>query len=679
MLTKNHLIVLLLVITSGINAQNFKYGKVSKEELEEKENNAYPDADATVLNRSYKVSFEYKQGEGFNKRIEVLERIKIYNTDGFNWATKKIKTQNELGGEKESFGVKGVTYTLENGSVKKSKLDKSGIFEQREGEYWIENTFTMPNLQKGCVVEYEYTIESPFANLRDIDLQYTIPIRQLEIKVEAPDYYVYNIQTNPKASIAYSFNQNSKEKKITIRGKSGLGTANYDSGFRGMRGEKGTFKGDEYTYKENIYTMEERNIPPLKVESHVDNLRNYQARSLWELSMINWPGEIPKRYATSWEAVAKSIYERDVFENQLSPKNYYAEDVENAIANLTETEEKMAAIFAMLKNKVRWNSYDGYFPSNGGRKAYREGEGNVADINLMLISMLKSVNIEAYPVLVSTKKNGIPVYPTREGFNYVIAAVKHNGAYHLMDASSTFSNINMLPEHAMNWQGRLIRPDGTSDWIGLYPSYVSKKLTYVQAEVQDNKLIASIKERKGGNYAKDYRVMYANSNDETQINAIETNDQGIVITDFEAKDLQTLKNNMSVGYTATSSSIIEEIGGDLYLSPMLFMAQSENPFKDDIREYPIFFNYPKSHSYNISIKIPEGYQVKSMPEAVKANLANNMGSYTYLVKEMPGMIQLAVSLDINTPVVIPQDYEFIKAMFSQIVEKEKEKVVFSKI
>ena len=56
----------------------------------------------------------------------------------------------------------------------------------------------------------------------------------------------------------------------------------------------------------------------------------------------------------------------------------------------------------------------------GTRKAYLEGEGNVADINLLLIAMLRSQGVDANPVLVSTRNNGIPLFPTRKGFNYVI-------------------------------------------------------------------------------------------------------------------------------------------------------------------------------------------------------------------------------------------------------------------
>ncbi|MAZ73458.1 MAG: hypothetical protein CMC70_09965 [Flavobacteriaceae bacterium] len=674
----NYLFIGLLCISATLTAQNFKYGKVSKEELAEKQNTSYPEADATVLYRDYKVKFDYTQGQGFTQNVTVHERVKIYTKQGFDWATRNYIVYDN-GSDREIFDVKGVTYNLVNGAIKKEKLQNSAQFEERLNKYRVNNKFTMPAIQEGSVIEYEYTITSPFSRISDINLQYTIPINKELVELRVPEYYVYNIQSNPKASVAYSFNQDSKEREITIRGKSGLGTANYNSGFRGARGNNGTFKGKEYSYKENIYLLEESNVPPLKREVYIDNLQNYQARSIWELALINDPGGVPERFATTWEAVSKSLYESDDFVNEINKSDYYQSDLASAISGVTSEEEKMAMILNFVKSKVRWNTYIGYFPEKGVKKAYKEGTGNTADINLMLVSMLQNSGINAYPVLVSTRENGIPVYPTREGFNYVIAAAVVNGTMYVLDATHPYGNVNMLPERAMNWQGRLIRPDGTSDWVGLYPGYISQKLTYVQAEIDKEAVAVNVRERKGGHFARAYRNKFVASTTKSQIDDIDTGNEMVEISEFEATDLESLNENMSISYTANSTSLVEEIGGDLYISPMLFFAQTENPFKSDSREYPIFFEYPKSHKYNISLKIPEGYQVKSLPQSIKANLANDTGGYSFLIKEGPGIVQLAVSLDINTPIILPQDYEYVKGMFSQITEKEKEKIVLTKI
>ncbi|QNJ96964.1 DUF3858 domain-containing protein [Constantimarinum furrinae] len=656
------------------NSQNYKFGKVSKEELEEKADPLYPDADASVLYREYKTHFEYTQGEGFTIYTQVFERIKIYNPEGFDWGSVVVKTYNHNKAREEFGSLKGTTYNLVKGSIEKEKLKSNGVFEARLNNYYINNTFTMPNLKPGSVIEYEYKISSPFNDIENIDLQYTIPIRKEVVEVRVPEYYVYNNFSNPQAAVSYNYEKDTKEIEVAIRSRSGLGSANHNSVFDNAPGNSGGM----FKYKENIYMLDEENIPPLKKESLVDNLSNYRAKSIWELALIKNPNGIPKSYSTTWEDVTKSIYENDDFVNQIKRKGYFEEDMATAISGLDDPLEKMAAIFHFVKTKVKWNDYLGYFPENGVKKAYSEGLGNSADINLMLVSMLQSANLNANPVLVSTRSNGIPLFPTRYGFNYVIASVEFNNQLYLMDATAPFSGINMLPERAMNWQGRLIRPDGTSQGVGLYPGFPSKEQTYVQAEIVDGVIEAKVRQRKGDHFARAYREKFVNSSIESQMSNLNPDNEAVNISDLEVKDLESLSQNVNLSYSASALAIIEEINGELYLSPMLFFGEKENPFKADTRDYPIFFGYPFSNKYNINIKIPEGYKVTSVPEGIKANLSNNMGSYTYLAKEVGGMIQLSVELEINAPIILSQDYQFLKAMFTQIIEKEKEKVVLTK-
>ena len=83
--------------------------------------------------------------------------------------------------------------------------------------------------------------------------------------------------------------------------------------------------------------------------------------------------------------------------------------------------------------------------------------------------MLRYAGLTANPVLVSTRSNGIAIFPNRTAFNYVIAAVETPNGNILLDASDKFSTPNVLPFRALNWYGRLIRKDGTSEEVDLMP------------------------------------------------------------------------------------------------------------------------------------------------------------------------------------------------------------------
>jgi len=102
-------LVLSILTIVQVNAQNFKFGKVSKAEIKEKEHPIYKDANAVVLYRSQKVYYDVNQQEGFRLISEVHERIKIYNKEGFDWATKEIKIFKGKTDEESLIQLKGYT------------------------------------------------------------------------------------------------------------------------------------------------------------------------------------------------------------------------------------------------------------------------------------------------------------------------------------------------------------------------------------------------------------------------------------------------------------------------------------------------------------------------------------------------------------------------------------------
>ena len=111
----------LLVTSFGV-AQDFRFGKVTVEELQEEVHPKDADADAAILYREQFSHIDYFENDGLMLTTEVYERIKIYNTDGFDWGTQQIPLYTG-GSKNESVGkIKGVTYTLDGDKIEESKF-----------------------------------------------------------------------------------------------------------------------------------------------------------------------------------------------------------------------------------------------------------------------------------------------------------------------------------------------------------------------------------------------------------------------------------------------------------------------------------------------------------------------------------------------------------------------------
>ena len=116
----------------------------------------------------------------------------------------------------------------------------------------------------------------------------------------------------------------------------------------------------------------------------------------------------------------------------------------------------------------------------------------------------------------------------------------------------------------------------------------------------------------------------------------------------------------------------------MYLSPFLFLAKTENPFKQEKREYPIDFSYPYQDKFNISLSIPEGYVVEVLPAPKVVSMPDELANFKYNITNNGNQIQLMFVLDINQAIIGSEHYEGLKAFYKEIVNKHTEKIVLKK-
>ncbi|MFD0862758.1 DUF3857 domain-containing protein [Sungkyunkwania multivorans] len=668
-------VLMLLVLLNGLalSAQEVKFGKVSKEELEEK---AYPTdstASAAYLYRDIKIDYRFNISEGFKIYTEVHERIKIYDKDGMDYATQQLFLYDSGNSKDEVSGLKGYTYNLVDGEVVETKLRKDGIFDSERSKYWNEKKFTFPDVKEGSVIDYKYMIVSPFTqNIDEIDLQSFIPIKEQHIRIEIPEYYVFK----PNFKGFLSVNPINTKGRGTARWteKNGLVDARgYATGSRQVRN-----RTIEYT--SNITKFNMTDVPALVSEPYVNNINNYLSAVKYELSYIKFPNSPLETFSNSWEAVAERIFKSDAFGGELRKENYYADELDAKLATVSDEVQRLAIVFNHVKEKVKWNTYRGVYADDGVKKAYKEGSGNIAEINLMLVSMLKHAKLRAYPVLVSTRDHGVPMFPTREGFNAVIAAAKIGDNYVLLDATDPFSLPNVLPVRDLNWFGRIITEDGNSTSIDLMPRSTSLDAINMMVSLTDSGSIeGKCREQYTMHSAMMARKRYNSTNQEEYLTSLEERHEGIEISNYSLKNHQEIGKPMIESFDFYKEDEIETIGDKLYFAPLFHLREEENPFKLEKREYPVDFAFPREFKYMVHIKIPEGYEAESVPESTAIALPDNLGVFRYSIKKSANSILLNVNTTINAAVVGPVYYASLKEFYNKIVEKQAERVVLKKI
>jgi hypothetical protein len=657
---------LLLAAPLGF-AQDFEIGKVSKAELEEKSHPTEPDAAAAILFEKGTSYMSFDNNSGFMLITDVDVRIKIYKKEGYDWANKQVRYY--IGGsqnEKVEFS-KAVTYNLVNGNIEKTKLKSEGEFDEKVNKFWGVRKIAMPNVREGSVIEYRYRIESPYLSaLPSWHFQNTVPVNYSDFTTKIPEYFVYKVNFKGSLSPETTQTKENRTHQFTTKERTGM----YIS--------KTEFSRESLSYIETITDYAMRNLPSVRDEEYVSNIWNYASAVDHELSVIKYPNQPIKDLSTDWPDVVRTIYNAEDFGNEVKKTGYFESDIAGLLAGKTDQLEKLAAIFSYVKSRMNWDGYYGYSCDEGVRKAYNDKVGGVAEINLMLTAMLRYAGLKANPVLVSTRANGIPIFPNRNAFNYVIAAVEFDSGYVLLDATAKSTLPNILPVRALNWMGRLVRDDGSSALVELMPTSNSRDIVTMMATLAaDGTLSGKIREQYFDYNAFLFRENLGAMARENYLGALEKKLSGIEIGEYDSKH-NDFSQPVTESYSFSKTGSVEILGDKIYLNPMFFFAKTNNPFTQEKREYPVDFIFPHQDKYMITVSLPDGYTVESVPQPAAVSM-EELGIFKYQVTAANSKLQVLCTMDINKAIIGPEDYEGLKNFYKAMIEKQNEKIVLKKV
>lgn len=656
-------------------AQKSELGKVTLEELNQKQHPIESEADAAFLFNHGKCYIDYAVGKGFVLVTEVEAKIKIYNKEGYNFANVNVPIYHDGSSVETVEFSNAYTYNLVNGKIEKTKLKKEGEFTEKINKYNSYRKITMPNITEGCIVEYKYIIRSPFiSNVPDWYFQKPIPVNNSTFTFSVPEYFTFNVNSR-----GYLFPTVTTNRKETVHNFTDKERVQSGSGFGAT--VSSNFSQQKISYMEDIKTYSLNDIPSIHNEDFVSNIRNYTASISHELTAIRYPNQSPRFLSTTWEEVTKNIYDNESFGAELKRTGYFEKDIEVGISGTKTRDEKINYVFDFVKNNIKWNEDYGYFCDGGVRNAYKNKTGNVAEINLMLTAMLRHAGVNANPVLISTRQHGIPLFPSRMAFNYVICAVEIENDLILLDATDNNSIPNILPLRAVNWFGRLIRKDGSSNVVELSPKQISKYNVLLNALITpEGKVVGKVMNQRTDYTAFVQRDNYANVNPEQYIERLENRYKGIDIENLQTQNLTTnLNKPYSESFDFVDNNDVEIIGDKMYVSPMLFYAMTENPFKREKREFPVDFTFPFHEKHTISLEIPEGYVVESLPKTEGFAITDSLAAFKYVINHNGNKIQVLIQEELNTPIFSTEHYQDLKEYYQKVVDKQNEKIVFKKI
>ena len=579
-------------------------------------------------------------------------RIKILKEKGLDEANIKIRFYSQKNFESIN-GISGLTYNLDNaGNVVKTKLEKSSIYVKQLTNQLSEVSFTMPDVKVGSVFEYKFTdAQQSIENIDDWYFQDEIPTRISKYSILLPSIFRFTTQLLAYQSVEQSIE--SVNDNIYYHGSV---ISNHSS--------------------EKTYIL--RNVAALADEPYMGAEKDYLQRVVSQLSEIDYPSGEVENIKSSWPKLTTELLEDEDFGLQLRKNLPHTASLDEHLKDVNDDFHKMILIHNFVRKNMNWNGGEAIYSSQGIKSAWDKKSGSNAELNFILIDLLRDAGLKAYPLLVSTKDNGTvnTVYPFLGQFNNTMTCVLIGEQKYILNAADKYNPAYLIPYDVLGNAGFVV-DKLYGGWITLNnPKDKWRNMVTLSATIDSNNIMEGNATVYSYGYAKNPLAKSWIENKSSFTDHFTEAVSGMKVENMQVKneEADSLPLEQKFGFTVPLSS-----SGDYkYFSLNLFQGLEKNPFIADERKTDIDFNYPKSYVIIGKINIPDGYEFEGLPKNMKMITPDTTIVMQRLLQVEPNSIGFRINIDFTRSLYAAADYGFFQEFYKQLFNKLNEQIVIKK-
>jgi len=559
---------------------------VSPADLALKDNPKQPGADAMILYREVNVDAK-------NSTVNNYMRIKIFTAKGVSdQADIEIpydKTQEAIQ------SIRARTIRPDGTVVEFQGKTFDNEIAKGNGVKYLAKTFTMPDVQPGCIIEYQY--REQFDDRYYVDLGWTVQ------------------------STLYT-----RDAKFSIKPD--------DSSYAlPLLWRRYALPPDVKIHKDGtLYTLDIHNLPGIEVEPLMPPLAALEARVAFFYKNSGEPeSETPKQY---WKRVGKKWNsEADHFVNK---KKELAAEVARDVAPADPPEVKLQKLYdraAKITNldmqdekSAKEEKQEDIKPNNNVEDVLKHGYGHSLDINFLLIGLARAAGFEAADVRVAPR-SGMYFYPQREASSDLSAEivwVRAGSKEYYLDPAAHYYRFGVLPWYESAANGLRVSKDG-GQFITT-PAAVPADATIVRhvdvSVSPDMSLAGTFKIDFTGQEAATQRYYDRDEDDTGRKKALAKEVKGwlpvgstVQVTAIANWD--DIEKPLHIEGTLKSPPYATGAMQAMLIPIELFRTGEVGHFQSQKRVNEVDFDYPYERLDDLVIREPSGYAVQDLPAAQK--------------------------------------------------------------
>jgi hypothetical protein len=470
---------------------------------------------------------------------------------------------------------------------------------------------------------------------------------------------------------------------------------------QGWRADGVTFNHDkvEPVVSGASYTWELRNLPWIEREPSGPKLTDIAPR----LAINLYPAAgkaTPMRSFGSWKDVSR--FKSELSETQAASNDAMAAKSRELTAGAKTEFERIQAIghYAQSVNYVSiqlgLGRGGGYRP-HAAVDVFNKNYGDCKDKANLMRAMLKTIGVESYLVSIYS---GDPTFvrqewPSPQQFNHCIIAVKVSdetqsptvvkhpslGRLLIFDPTDDDTPVGDLPDHEQGSYALIVAGDaGELMKMPVTPPEANRLERTVEAELgADGALTAKVSERSFGQAAVEERRLFKRAERPQYVKYIErwvtqTAPSANVLKSEPTDDARQGKFALDVEFKSPNYAQLMR-GKLMVFKPAIVSRRSSVFLTEAKRKHPVVLD-SEAYDETVRIKLPEGFDVDEMPDAVELN--QPFGNYAAKCEVKEGHLIFRRSLSLKAGTIPVEQYASVRGFFERIRGVEQTPVVLVK-
>jgi hypothetical protein len=631
------------------------FGKIDKVDILRTECEYNIGAEAEIL-IDYSNSYYDKGATGaqtFKIVTERRRRIKIFNEKGLQHANVKIGFYS-YNNEERVLGVTAHTFNINiQGNIQTVTAGKKNIYLKKLNKYYSEITIAFAAVTQGSVIEYAYTIEKRnMSQLGGWNFQHELPVRYSHCRLTVPQMFRFSVQ--PYVIDSIERNQEVVSERI--------GT------------EKGFF--DTKSLRSNYIMRKLRGIAP---EPFMSTPNDYMQRLDFQLSQIDRSNGELEDVRKTWQDVVNSLREDEQFGKQLENEITASTALLYEVQGITDTLQKINFLYTHVRNNFSCTNTSEIYTSQSLNKTWQQKMGNKADINLLLVKLLKQAALSAQPILLSSRENGLvnTSFPNLQQFNTVAAYVTVANQEFILDATEKFTSYKIIPQALVNSQGFVI-DESDGKWIST--SSVKNKfkiITAIHGDIENDGRITGDALVNCFDYARVQRCQqWQESSANFKQQYFFDNAMKYSIEDFEWSNL--FADSLPLEQRLKFKGQLSGDGNYRYFMPNIFTSLQKNDFTANERISDIDFGCLQDYVVFGNYNIPNNYAFVDTLKNITIITPDTSIIFTRSVQQNGNVLNIRIGIEFKQTLYSTDVYTDFKAFYKKMFATLNEPIVLQK-